>query len=550
MFTKVQFSTVLIMVASVFLGACTKKSEKLDLVYCSEGSPSAFNPQVITDGTSSNASTHTVFNRLLEFKYGTTEIIPSLALEIPSEENGGVSNNGKTYIFKLRKDVSFHRVKGFTPSRNLNAEDVVWSINRMRLKNHPYYMVGGGRYEYFDSMGMGDLIEDVKKIDDQTIQIDLTKPEAPFLANIAMHFMSVVSKEYAEFLAKEGREKDFDYFPVGTGPFIFQSYEKDTLIRFKANKNYFDGAPKIKRLIFAITPDPSVRFQKLKGGECHFITQPAPADLDAMKKDPAIELKSAPGLNVGYVGINIEKKPYDSRLVRRALNHALNVESYINAIYMKQAELANGALPPSIGWAYQKNLKTYPYDPAKAAELLKEAGFPDGFETELWVLPVSRPYNPNGKKMGEMMQADLAAIKDSEGKAVPVKVKLISYDWPTYLKKVKQGEHQLVQFGWNGDNGDPDNFLNILLSCEAIQGGSNLSRWCNKEYTDLINQARLTTKQVERKKFYDLAQDIFTEEAPWVPLVHSVSFRAMSKDVQAYKMDPFGHDIFYEVYRQ
>jgi dipeptide transport system substrate-binding protein len=188
---------------------------------------------------------------------------------------------------------------------------------------------------------------------------------------------------------------------------------------------------------------------------------------------------------------------------------------------------------------YNDAIKDYDYNVEKAKKLLAEAGYPNGFETDLWTLPIARPYILNGKKMGEMMQADL--------QKVGIKAKLVTYDWPTYLAKSKIGAHQMLQMGWTGDNGDPDNFLFVLLSCSAVEGGSNRSRWCDKKYDDLVQKAKLTSKPLERAALYKQAQVVAKEQAPQVALAHAKTFRAMRKNVTGYKLDPLGSDYFYPV---
>mgnify|MGYP000038270855 CR=1 FL=1 len=510
--------------------SCNKQGpKKKTFVYCSEGSPTAFNPQITSDGTSNNASAHTIYNRLIEFEYGSTKLVPALA------ESWDISKNKLEYTFNLRKGVKFHTTKYFTPTRDLNADDVLYSFNRMRNADHPYYKVSGGTYEYFNGMDMGNLIKDIVKVNEHSVKIVLNQPEAPFLANMAMSFMSVLSKEYAEKLNTENTKDKLDNFPVGTGPFVFKSYQKDNIIKFDSFKDHFAGAPKVDRLAFAITPDASVRYQKLKTGECHLIIEPSPADLNSMRENKEISLLEGAGLNVGYLAMNSQKKPFNNVKVRQAVNHALNKSAYVDAIYMGHAKAAKNPLPPTI-WSYNNSISDYDYNIATAKKLLKEAGYPNGFDTEIWTLPVTRPYNPNGKKMGEMMQADLAKVG--------INVKLVSYEWPTYLKKSSAGEHQMVQLGWTGDNGDPDNFLYTLLGCSAVKAGSNYARWCNKDFESLVVKAKRVTDLEERTSLYEKAQTIFKTQAPWVPIAHSIIFRAMNKNVTGYKIDPLGGDIF------
>jgi dipeptide transport system substrate-binding protein len=498
-------------------------------VYCSEGSPSTFNPQLGTDGPTFTASAETVYNTLVEFKRGSTELEPALA------QAWKVSTDGLTFTFKLRKGVKFHTLAGFQPTRDFNADDVLFTFNRQRDKNHPYYKVSGGNYDYFNSMEMGKLIKEIKKKNDHEVQFVLVQKEAPFLANLAMSFASILSAEYADKMLKAGTPEKIDNIPVGTGPFIFDSYQKDTMIRYHANSSYWRTKPNVDKLVFAITPDASVRFQKLKTGECHLVAEPAPADLKAMKENTKIRVQEAEGLNVGYLAFNTQKKPFDNLLVRQAINMALNRQAYMDAIYLGHAALAKNPIPPTI-WSYNKNVKDYEYNFTKAKALLTKAGYPDGFETELWTLPVSRPYNPSGKKMGEMMQTDLAKIG--------IKVKLVSYDWPTYLEKSKNGEHQMLQLGWTGDNGDPDNFLHVLLGCAGIKAGSNVARWCYKPFDDLVLQAKQITDTKKRTQLYQKAQSLFKEQAPWATLAHARVYRAMAANVTGYKLHPFGTENF------
>ncbi len=501
-------------------------------VYCSEASPSTFNPQLATDGPTFNASSRPIYNRLADFERGTTKLKPSLA------EKWAISKDGKTVVFHLRKNVQFQTTATFKPTRAFNADDVLFTFNRMLKPDHPFSKVNGGVYEYFTSMDMQKLIASIDKVDEQTVKFTLTRAEAPFIANMAMDFASILSAEYGEQLLKAKTPEKIDIEPVGTGPFIWKSYRKDSEIRYEANPTYFEGKSPLDRLIFAITKDPNVRMQKLKRGECHLVAEPPPADLKALRTDPKLNVMEQEGLNVAYLGFNVEKPPFDKLLVRQAISQALNRQSYLDAIYLGNATLAKNPIPPTM-WSYNEKTIDYAYDPAKAKELLAKAGFPNGFETTLWYMPVSRAYNPNGKKMAEMMQADLAKIG--------IKADLVTFDWGAYLDKARNGEHQLIQMGWTGDNGDPDNFLSVLLSCASAKNGSNYSRWCYQPFDKLIGAAKVTPDVKQRTKLYMEAQTMFKQQAPWVTLAHSKVFRAMSKNVVGFKMSPLGTDTFYGV---
>lgn len=469
---------------------------------------------------------------MIRFEQGTSKIIPALA------ESWDVSRDGLQYTFNLRKGVSFHEVKDFKPSRELNADDVIFSFNRVLDKNHPFHKVSGGNYLFFSYSGLADMIKNVEKIDDYKVRFNLNEKSAVFLVSMAMPFAAVLSKEYGDQLLEKGTPEVIDQTPVGTGPFIVTDYRKGSLIRYKVNQNFWKKPSSLDGMIFSITPEPSVRFQKLRRKECDLIPFPLPSDYEAIESHEDLNLVRADFHNLGYLAMNVEKPPLDNLKVRKAIRHALNKSLYIDAIYLGNARPAKGPIPLKM-WSYFGGIKDYEYSVKKAQELLKEAGFENGFEIELWTLPVSRPYNPNGKKMGELMKEDLEKIG--------IKVKLVSYDWATYLKKSEQGEHELIQMGWTSDNGDPDNFLVALLSCRSVESGGNLSRWCHPEFNKLVTDAAQTLSKNRRSRLYRRAQKIFGDETPWVPLVHSYGFRGASKRVQGYVLPPFGSESFYSI---
>jgi dipeptide transport system substrate-binding protein len=380
----------------------------------------------------------------------------------------------------------------------------------------------------------------VEKVDDYTVRITLKRPEAPFLANMAMMWASVQSKEYADAMLKAGTPEKIDQDPIGTGPFSLVNYQKDAIIRYKAFPDYWNGKAKIDDLIFAITPDASVRWAKLQKGECHVMPYPNPADLEAMRKDPNVQILEQPGLNVGYLAFQTTKKPFDDVRVRKAFSMAMNKKAIVDAVFLGSGVPAKNPIPPSM-WSYNDSVKDDPYDPEAAKKLLAEAGYPNGLETDLWAMPVQRPYNPNARRIAELMQADLAKIG--------VKAEIKSFEWGEYRKRAQAGEHQMAQLGWTGDNGDPDNFLHTLLGCASAQSasGSNIAKWCYKPFDDLVTKAKVTTDQAERTKLYEEAQKIFKEQAPWFTVAHAVQLKPVRKEVVDFKLSPFGRHTFYGV---
>jgi dipeptide transport system substrate-binding protein len=266
---------------------------------------------------------------------------------------------------------------------------------------------------------------------------------------------------------------------------------------------------------------------------------PNPADLDAMRKDPNIRVLEQPGLNVGYLAYNTTKKPFTDVRVRKALNMAINKKAIIDAVYLSTGIAAKNPIPPTM-WSYNDDIKDEPYDPEAARKLLAEAGYPNGFETDLWAMPVQRPYNPNARRIAELMQADLAKIG--------VKAEIKSFEWGEYRKRIEQGEHQMAQIGWTGDNGDPDNFLHTLLGCDAAKGnGSNVAKFCYQPFDDLVLKAKTVSSQAERTELYRKAQVVFKEQAPWYTIAHAVQLAPVRKEVVDFKLSPFARHTFYGV---
>jgi len=501
------------------------------LVYCSEGSPENFYPAVNTTGTSFDANSQ-IYSRIVDFERGGTSVVPGLA------ERWEISPDGKVYTFHLRKGVKWHNHRDWKPTRDFNADDMIFSLERQWKESNPYFKVTSANHSYFNDMGMPKLLKSVEKVNDYTVRITLEKPEAPFLSNLAMEYAGVQSKEYADAMLKAGTPEKIDQEPIGTGPFYLVRYIKDAVIRYKAFPQFWGGKAKIDDLIFSITPDASVRWAKLQKGECHVMPYPNPADLDAIRKDPNVQVLEQPGLNVGYLAYNTQKKPFDDVRVRKAVNMAINKKAIIDAVYLTTGVAAKNPIPPTM-WSYDDSTVDFEYNPEKAKEMLAAAGVKD-LQTDLWWMPVQRPYNPNAKRMAEMMQADLAKVG--------ITATLVSYEWGEYRKRLQAGEHQLGLLGWTGDNGDPDNFLNTLLGCESAKtGGSNVAKFCYPPFEELVSKAKTLPNQKQRAELYGKAQVVFKEQAPWFTIAHAVQLKPVRKEVIDFKLSPFGRHTFYGV---
>ena len=515
----------------LLIGAAANVDAKV-LIYCSEGSPENFNPMLNTTGTTFDANLP-VYNRLVEFGIGTTEVGPGLA------ESWDISEDGKVYTFHLRRNVKWQSNKNFKPTRDFNADDVLFSFERQWKESNSYHKVSGGGYDYFNDMSFPKLLASIEKADDYTLKFILTEPQAPFLADLAMDFASIQSKEYAEALIKSGTPEQIDQQPIGTGPFELVNYQRDSTIRYRPFKDYWGPKPKIDGLVFSINKDPAVRLAKLRANECQVMAYPNLADLPSIKTDPNLQMQQQPGLNIGYLAFNAQKKPFTDKRVRIALNLAIDKKAILDAVYQGAGEPAKNLIPPTM-WSYNDDVNDFPHDPEQARKLLAEAGYPDGFESDLWAMPVQRPYNPDARRIAELMQSDLAKIG--------VKVNIVSYEWGEYRKRLQAGEAQMAEFGWTGDNGDPDNFFTPVASCAAARpGGGSASKWCDQQFDDLIKKAATISEQADRAKLYKQAQVVMHEEAPFYLIAHSVVFMPMRKEVVGYKMSPFGRHQFNEV---
>jgi dipeptide transport system substrate-binding protein len=502
------------------------------IVYCSEASPAGFDTAQYTTSVEASAAAYTAYNRLVEFTRDGRGVEPGLA------QSWEISPDGRQYTFHLRHGVKFQTTAYFKPTREFNADDVIFTFQRMLDPEQPFRKAYPVLFPYFRDLGLAKNITRIDAPDAYTVRFTLANVDAPFLQKVAMPFASILSREYADSLLTAGKAADINLFPVGTGPFIFRSYTKDADIRFDGNADYWQpGVVKVSRLIFAITVDPAVRLQKLRTGECQVMSYPRPADIAGVRADPRLRMPSQVGFNLGYLAYNTTRKPFDQLEVRRALDMSINKRAILESVYQGGGQLATNPMPPT-QWAYNTQLTDAPYDPAKAKKLLADAGYPEGFDLDLWAMPVQRPYNPNARLMAEMIQADWARIG--------VKARIVTFEWGEYIRRARAGEHDALLIGWTGDYGDPDDWLGVLLGCDAVQG-SNFAKWCYKPFDDLIKQARATTDTAERTAKYMEAQTIFKDQVPFTPIAHSTVYQPISRDVADFKIDSFGPTRFWGV---
>ena len=524
MFKKIAvFMTVVFFLLAGFALAQTTPQKGGTLVYGRGGDSVGLDPAYETDGNSFMVCDN-IFEALVAYADESTQLEPGLA------ESWDVSADGKTYTFHLRKGVKFHDGTPF------NADAVVFSIGRMMKERKVKFLNSSITIpaqertpEYWVSMEMDDTVDAIEAVDDYTVVFKLKRVEAPFLANMGMDFADIISPT-----AFMKNPKEFVRTPVGTGPFKFVSWVKDDRIILDKNTDYWDkkGGPYLDKLIFRSIPENSVRFLELKTGNIHICQFPNPADIPLAKQDKKLKLVSQPGMNIGYLSFNHTKKLWQDVNLRKAIAHAINREAIVDNIYQGMGQVARNPIPPTM-WGYNDAVPGFKYDIDLAKAYLAKAGFSEGKglpEITLWSMPVPRPYNPEGLKVGVAMISDLSKIG--------VKAKIVSYDWGTYLKRQREQpeDMDLFQLGWTGDNGDPDNFLAVLF--DGLASSSIRTQWKNEEYHNYMLEGKQTVDQAKRAEIYKKALKLIYDECPVISIAHSTVISPITKNVMNYKLHP------------
>ncbi|GIX07769.1 MAG: ABC transporter substrate-binding protein [Candidatus Poribacteria bacterium] len=454
-----------------------------------------------------------IFDTLVEYQPETTEVQPGLAQEWSSSEDGLV------WRFRLRSGVQFH---DGTP---VDANAVVFSFARQFRADHPYHNVGGP-WLYWTSLGLNEIIEDVVAVDPLTVEIRLKHPYAPLLNMLAIPSFAIVSPA-----ALERWGEDFKTHPVGSGPFRFVEWRRDDRIVLERNEQFWGGRPPLDRIVFRVIPDPATRLLEIQQGNIHLMEFPDPENLEEIRNDPNLRLVQRPGMNIGYIAMNMERAPLDDVRIRYAINHAINKEQIVQALYQGLAVPAKNPIPPTL-WGYNDAIEDFSYDPERARALIREV-FPDGFPRTLsfYVLSNPRPYFLNPHNIGLAVQSDLERV------GIPTRIE--TYDWGTYLEKVKMGEHDLAMLGWIADYADPDNFFWFLLAApNATKPASNIAFYRNEEVTRLLREAQREADQERRAELYRRVQELVREDAPWVCVAHAQTVAVVRKEVQNFTLHP------------
>ena len=450
-----------------------------------------------------------VYDGLTRYKDGTLEVEASLA------ESWDISDDGKTYTFKLRSGVAFHDGTPF------NAEAVKFNFDRMLKEDHPYHDTGPFPLSFFFSS-----VEEVTAVDDMTVEFKLSESYAPFLSNLAYPTGLIVSPA-----AVQEHGKDFGRNPSGTGAYKFEAWEANARVVVTRNEDYWDGAPPMEAVIYRPVTDTNTRIAEMLSGGLDVMVEVPPDSLKQFRDDEAFQVYEQAGPHVWFLILNAKEGPFADKKVRQAANYAINKSALVDNILQGTAEIAAGPTPPAFAWAYNEGLEPYPYDPEKAKALLEEAGY-DGEELTFYVTEGgSGMLDPVA--MGTAIQADLQAV------GMPTKIE--TYEWNTFLGKVNpglEGKADMAEMAWMTN--DPDTLPFLALRSEAFpdKGGFNSGYYSNEKVDELLNEARAATDQAKRAELYKEMQEIVQEDAPWVFVANWKQNAVTGANVESFKLQP------------
>ena len=450
-------------------------------------------PAVITDGESARV-TEQIFDTLVMFDGSSTELKPALA------RSWDIAPDALTYTFNLRQGVRFHDGTPF------DAHAVKWNFDRwMDPENqwHKEAVAAGAAFEYFyDYTGFGDVIAAVNVLDDFTVQISLSAPQGPFLLNLALFPFAIVSPASAA--------NGFDALsrnPVGTGPFRFVEWVPGDRIVLDRAESYWGEPANLDRVIVRVIPDNAARYLALRSNAIDMMENANPEDVANARRDRSLSVILRPPMNIAYINMNVQIRPFDNVKVRQAIASAINRSAIVEALYGGTGSVAAQLIPPSLlGW--NPELKGPQYNPDRAKQLLAEAGYPNGFTTDFWYMPVARPYYPSPQAIAEAFSADLAKVG--------IRTTLKTEDWGTYLDDRNALKFPIWMLGWTGDNGDTDNFLFTFFG-NFRQDNS----WDNPQVRALLKQAQVSTDYAERDFIYKQVNQLLEQEMPRIPIAHN-----------------------------
>jgi peptide/nickel transport system substrate-binding protein len=497
------------------------------LVFGSGGEPVNLEPGNITDGNSIYVQQQ-IYDRLVDTEPGSTEIAPGLATEWTASEDG------TTWSFKLREGVKFH------DGTDLNAEAVKVNIERWWDPAHPLgFRDAGKQYVIWGDLFGGfkgdeaSLVQAVNTPDPTTVEFVLSQPFAAFPAALASGYFGIASPTAIE--SAGARYGTAGSTAVGTGPFVLQEWRTGDRVVLEKNPNYWnEGLPIEDQLVIRFITDPAARLAELRSGSIDFTVDLAPDQLSEIEGDDSLQAVNRPSFNVGYLALNPGYEPLANKQVRQAIAMAINREEIVKAFWGELGETDPHFIPSALDDFKDTSLQPYEYNPERAKQMLSEAGYADGFDLELWYMPVSRPYFPTPKPIAEAFAADLSAIG--------IRTSLQTKDWAAYLEdRRKPPGYQAFMLGWTGDYGDPDNFYYAHFGPAATD---DLSNWKNDRVLQLLETGRTATEPADREQAYAEIDKLLFDEAVRIPIVHSEPLLAQRTNIQGWQPSPLGSEDF------
>ncbi|GAB3243644.1 ABC transporter substrate-binding protein [Chitinimonas naiadis] len=492
------------------------------LVVCADADPDSFDPAQSANDATHKASAAKLYNNLIEYEPGPFKFTPALA------QSWEISADGLIYTLHLRKGVKWQSTEWFKPTRDFNASDVLWTIQRQIDPNHPGAKAAPGGFPYANSGDWKNLFKAIDKLDDYTVRLTLRQPYAPLLERLAHPALALVSAEYGQQLDSRGTPQQVGSLPIGTGPYLLKKYDKGAQARYEANPQYWRQKPAIAKLILATVPDPAVRAQKLLAGECQLADTIKPQDLPKFDNNPRFGVTPLRNQASSQLFFNVGKKPFDDKRVRQALALVIDRAAIVRGVYDNRAEVASTPYSPRSLWGVEASKPTTP-DYVRARKLLADAGYPQGFEAEMWVRPGGSGTNPNFRQTAETIQADWAKLG--------VKLTLLNVEWVELVKKARSGEAPSLLSGWSGAL-DPDGFYSNLASCDAAKNGYNFAHWCNAKVDAALDAARIATTQARRSQSYHEVQKILADEVPFTTLTYPLPVVVYDRNLQGVEPTP------------
>ncbi|MCE7026904.1 ABC transporter substrate-binding protein [Jiella avicenniae] len=470
--------------------------------------PKSLDPQAVT-ATNDFRILMNVYDGLVRFKKGTLEVEPALA------KSWDISEDGKTYTFHLRDDVTFQDGTPF------NAEAVKFTFDRMLKDDHPFHDTGPFPLAFFFSQ-----VDEVTAKDEHTVVFKLKEPFAPFLSNLAYPTGLIVSpaavKEYGQ---------DFGRHPVGTGAFKFEGWDPNSKVVVSRNEDYWDGAPQLEAVVFRPIADANTRVAEMLSGGIDLMVEVPPDGLAQFRQDENYTVYEEAGPHLWFLILNTREGPFSDKRVRQAVNYAIDKKALTEDVLQGTATIAEGPIPGAFEWANDGSVEPYPHDPEKAKELIRAAGA-EG-KTLTFYVPEGGSGMLDPVAMATAIQADL--------KKVGLDARIQTYEWNTYLANVNpglQGKADMAEMAWMTNDPDTLPFLALRTDAMPDEGGFNSGYYSNPEVDALLDEARKTTDQEKRGELYEKVQKIVHDDAPWAFVANWKQNAVSTAAVQGFELEP------------